>query len=111
MESYAVTWREADGATYSGRLELTHRYVRLEGGNSTSGGARHVAYRDIVRIGMARSARERIDGRPTLLLERETSDALLVAAVGQPGALAEIAERLAPLVGGRPQWSPASAAS
>jgi hypothetical protein len=111
MESYAVTWREADGATYSGRLELTARYVRLEGGNSIAGGARHVAYRDIVRLGMARRADERVDGRPTLVLERETGDALLLAGVGQPGALAEIAERLAPLVGGRPAWSAAAAAS
>jgi hypothetical protein len=96
--SYAITWREANGLQYSGRLELKPEYLRLEGGNSTTGGARHVPYGEIATVGMARRSADRIDGRQTLVVERRDGTAMLFAAVGQPGALAELAERLAGLV-------------
>jgi hypothetical protein len=99
--TYAITWREDNGLQYSGRLELTPEYVRLEGGNSTSSGARHVPYVDIAAVSMARRTADRVDGRQTLLVERRDGGALLVAAVGQPGALAELAERLAALAPAR----------
>ncbi|MGZ8693879.1 MAG: hypothetical protein ACXWYS_00375 [Gaiellaceae bacterium] len=92
--TYAITWRESNGLQYSGRLELTPEYVRLEGGTTATGGARHVPYDDIASVAMARSASDRIDGRQTLMLERRHGAKLLVATVGQPGALAELAERL-----------------
>jgi hypothetical protein len=95
QSTYAITWREASGLQYSGRLEFAPNYVRLEGGDSTSGGARHVPYDEISSISMARTAADRIDGRQTLVVERRGGGALLLAAVGQLGALAELAERLA----------------
>lgn len=94
QSTYAITWREATGMQYSGRLELKAGYLRLEGGNSTTGGARHVPYADVAAIGMARRDSERIDGRQTLLIERREGGLLRIAAVGQPGVLAEVAEQL-----------------
>ena len=44
---------------------------------------------------MARRDSERIDGRQTLLIERRNGGIIRVAAVGQPGALGEVAEQLA----------------
>jgi hypothetical protein len=109
--TYAITWREANGVQYSGQLELTPEYVRLEGGNGTSGGARHVPYADIAAVGMGRRPTDRIDGRQTLVLERRDGGALLLAAVGQPGALAELAERLVKLTpAGVPAQNGAAAA-
>ena len=70
-------------------------YARLEGGDSMSGGARHVPYGEIASVSMARQSADRIDGRQTLVVERRGCGSLLVAAVGQLGALAELAERLA----------------
>jgi hypothetical protein len=101
QSTYAITWREANGLQYSGRLELMPEYVRLEGGNLTNGGARHVPYVDIVGVSMGRRAADRIDGRQTLVVERREGGSLLVAAVGQPGALAELAERLGALTPAR----------
>lgn len=95
QSSYAITWREATGAQYSGILELKTGYLRLEGGNSTNGGARHVPYSELEAIGMARQDSERIDGRQTLLIERRNGGILRIAAIGAPGALAEVAEQLA----------------
>ena len=40
---------------------------------------------------------ERIDGRPSLMLEPRTGDTLAIASVAQSGVIAEIAERLAAL--------------
>ncbi|HEU5213536.1 MAG TPA: hypothetical protein VFU10_12260 [Gaiellaceae bacterium] len=93
--SYAITWREACGLQYSGRLELEPDHIRLEGGTSAAGGARHVPYSDIGRVRMARAGAERLDERQTLIVERVEGDDLRIAAVGEPGALTEIAERLA----------------
>jgi hypothetical protein len=92
--TYAITWREAGGLQYSGRLELRTDYIRLEGGSPASGGARHVPYADIAGVRMARGP-ERLGERQTLVVERREGDSLRIAAIGEPGALAEIAERLA----------------
>jgi hypothetical protein len=66
-----------------------------------------VPYGDIAAVSMGRRAAERIDGRQTLVVERREGGSLLIAAVGQPGALAELAERLAALTPAR--YAPAAA--
>jgi hypothetical protein len=104
--TYAVAWRDGDGPTHVGKLELLHDGIHLEGGSA--GGrlfAATVRYRDLAGIGMARPGRaERLNGRPTLVLERAGRHMLRIASVEGLGATAEIFARVAGLV-------PASAAA
>jgi hypothetical protein len=93
QSTYAITWRGTNGLKHSGRLDLGPLFVRLDGW----GAALRLPYAEIARVRMGRSSAERIDGRQTLVVERHGGAALLVAAVGQPGALAELAECLAGL--------------
>ena len=96
-ESYAAIWVEPGGDLARGKATLHGAGVRLEG--STAEGLRSVceiAYGEIegVRVGRARG--ERLNGRPTLLLERTSAPPLFLDVLG-PGMLFELADVLAAL--------------
>jgi hypothetical protein len=90
-QTYAVTWQDAEAAPRSGKLELRPAGVSLEG--STNGSTLLVPYEDLVGINMA-PVRDRLGGRPTLVLER-LGGKLRIASVVQPGIVSELAERVA----------------
>jgi len=95
--SYGVVWRDGHKPLARGKLELLPRAIRLDGMSGSEPASREISYDYLSEIRIGRSATERIDGRPSLMLEPRTGDAVAIASVAQSGVLAEIAERLAAL--------------
>lgn len=91
--SYAVVWREGEQELHSGKLELRSTQLLLEGGN---GGLRtlELPYAELTAVHVGRRPEERLDGRPTLVLERQGADPVRLSSVAQPGIVSELAERL-----------------
>ena len=89
MGSYAVVWREEEGPLRIGRLELQPDRVLLDGGLVC-----RLPYSEIEEARVGRCPRERIAGRPTLLVRLRSGPGVAIATIGAPGALAELAERL-----------------
>jgi hypothetical protein len=94
MTSYGVVWEEGS-TVQAGKLELDPLAVRLEG-LDTEGRSRvqQLAYCDLASVRVARKLDERLEGRPTLILERLAGGPVRVASVAQAGVLSEIAEQL-----------------
>jgi hypothetical protein len=91
--SYGVVWREGAGAPITGKLELLPRVMRFEGRD----GSREVPYEDLEAVRVGRSASDRINGDPTVVVERRQNDPITLATVAQPSLVGEIAERIADL--------------
>jgi hypothetical protein len=97
MQSYGVVWREDRLPTASGKLELLPQAMRFEGVAGGRPTTRELAYDSLAAVRVGRSPTERVDGRPSLVLERRSGFPISIASVGQSGVVAEIAERLAAL--------------
>jgi hypothetical protein len=95
--TYGVVWKEGAKPLARGRLELLSRAVRLDGMSGSEPETREIAYDNLSEIRVGRSTEDRIDGRPTLVLESRFGETLTIASVAQAGVIAEIAERLAGL--------------
>jgi hypothetical protein len=95
--SYGVVWKEGAKPLARGKLELLSRAIRLEGMTGSEPTTREIAYDYLTEVRIGRSADERIDGHPSLVLEPRTGESLAIASVAQSGVVAEIAERLAAL--------------
>jgi hypothetical protein len=95
--SYAVTWAQPDGSVLSGRLELDTELLRLHGQTGTEPVDHEVLYRDVAGYRMARGTGERLNGRPTLILELSSGGSIRLASVAQYGIVSELASRLASL--------------
>jgi hypothetical protein len=92
--TYAVTWEEPDGSARSGRLELGARALTLEGRNSGLAVTRSFPYAEVRAFRVANRNGERLQGRPTLILELRSGGRLRIAGVVQPGIVSELASRL-----------------
>ncbi len=92
--SYAVVWREGDEPTASGRLEVGTRSVVLDGAVKGDPVSREIRFDDLLTVRVGRSEADRLDGQPSLVLERRTGTPIRVASVAQPGIVAELAQRL-----------------
>ena len=97
MDSYGVVWQENGREPVPGKLELDCDRLRLEGRDCDHVTVCILVYRDLATIRVIRDLGGRLDGRPTLLLERSNGDALRIASLTQAGIVSEIAERLAKL--------------
>jgi hypothetical protein len=95
--SYGVVWRDGHKPLARGKLELLPRAIRLEGMAGSEPASREIAYDNLSEIRIGRLADERIDGRPSLMLEPRSGDSIAIASVAQAGVIAEIAERLTAL--------------
>jgi hypothetical protein len=95
--TYGVVWKEGAKPLARGRLELLPRFVRLDGIAGSEPASREIAYENLSEIRIGRSAEDRIDGHPTLVLAPRVGDTLSIASIAQAGVIAEIAERLAAL--------------
>jgi len=95
-KSYGVVWREDMLPLATGKLELLPRGLRLEGLAGQHAAAREIAYEGLVGVRVGRAA-DRIDGRPTVILERRTGLPITIATVPQSSLVGEIAERLTAL--------------
>jgi hypothetical protein len=92
--SYAVSWRDGAGPPHPGKLELRPDGIRLETGGR-NGRLRVLAlrYDGVSALRMAQG-RERLAGRPTILLERGGRTAVAISAVSGVGTLLEMADRI-----------------
>ena len=97
--TYAVTWEEPEGTRRSGRLELGADALHLDGSNGDGAASTKLPYANVSRFRLARSGAERLQGRPTLLLELRGGQVLKIAGVSQPGIVAELSDRLGVLAG------------
>jgi hypothetical protein len=88
--SYGVVWREGTEPLSSGKLELRPRAIRLEGLDRSS----EILYEGLASVRVGRSAGDRIDGRPSLVLERRTGEPISIATVAQPSLLGEIVDQV-----------------
>jgi hypothetical protein len=95
--TYAVSWEEPDGSPGSGRLELGTDALLLEGGNGGSAVRRAFPYRNMSGLRVARAADERLQDRPTLIVDLDGGRTLRIAGVAQPGIVSELASRLSVL--------------
>jgi hypothetical protein len=95
--SYGVVWREGERPLARGKLELLPRAVRLDGMVGSEPTTSEIPYDYLSEIRIGRTAEDRIDGRPSLVLAPRTGERFTIASVAQAGVLAEIAERLAAL--------------
>jgi hypothetical protein len=96
--TYAVKWREPDGQTYLGRLALGPRTLRLEG-REPHGPAvdRQIGYDEVHGLRIGSYGSDRLDGRPTLVVERADGQYLVAGAGMGAGIVPELVDRLADL--------------
>jgi hypothetical protein len=91
--TYGVVWREGEGPIFVGKLELLPRALRLEGRDAS----KSIPYDRIVGVRVGRAAAERLDNRPSVVVEPRGGTAVTIATVAQSSLVGEIAERLAEL--------------
>ena len=96
MESYAVLWSEPEHGVQAGKLELERNALRFEGarGPSRIPFIHRIFYEDIESVHVGRGVRERLGGRPALVLELAVGGPLRIGSINGPGILTELAERL-----------------
>jgi hypothetical protein len=92
---YAVVWRTDNGATSSGRLELGENDLVLNGATAPEG--LRIPLADLSSVEIGRAPGDRVNGEKSLVLERNSCERVLVAALGGVGLLGEINELLARL--------------
>jgi len=93
---YPAVWGLGEGAIVAGEVELGDAGLRLDGRSQTGRSERSASYRQIRQVRVARSAQERLNGRPTLLLDLAEGQTLAIMPLGM-GLMAEMAELLADL--------------
>jgi len=96
--SYAVKWREPDGHVFLGKLQFEPQALVLEGRNRGAGIVRRtIDFVELRSFRLGQSADERLDGQPTLVVERPAGDVLVTSTVVHAGVLQEVADRLSEL--------------
>jgi len=93
QRTYGVVWREGASKRATGKLELLASGVRLEGREDS----RDIPYADLSGVHVGRRPEERIDGRPSIVLERFGRPPVTITSVAEASLVREIAERLAAL--------------
>ena len=99
VTSYAVTWKQGDDASRSGRLELTPGGLAFEGSGATGVAEESIQFGDLLDVRVGRSASDRLSGRQTLVLEPRSGQPIRIASVVHPGIISELAEHLASQLG------------
>jgi hypothetical protein len=96
-ESYAAIWREPGGAIAHGKAVLSPQALRLDGVAADGRlSRREIAYTEVDGVRIGRGPGERLNGRPTLVLERVSAPPLQLDVLGA-GTLFELADLLAAL--------------
>jgi hypothetical protein len=95
VSSYAAIWAEAENAPASGCVALADEGLTLTGGQAVPvGEARLVRYADVLGVEIVRDRSLRLNGYPTLRIERRGAPPLRVSTIGL-GVLGELNELLA----------------
>jgi hypothetical protein len=96
-ESYAAIWREPGGAIAHGKAVLSPQALRLDGVAADGQlSRREIPYTEIEGVRIGRGHDERLNSRPTLVLERVSAPPLQLDVLGA-GMLFELADLLAAL--------------
>lgn len=95
-ESYAAIWREVGGQIAHGKVVLDRDLLRLEGSSGEGLSRREIRYTEIRGVRVGREPGERLNSRPTLVLERTSAPPLQLDVLGT-GMLFELADVLAAL--------------
>jgi hypothetical protein len=97
VDSYGVVWQQNNRPPVAGKLELGSARVRLEGRGCGEIAVYDLSFRELIGVRVRRESCDRLDGKPTLLLEGSNGDTLRIASLTRAGIVAEIAERLVAL--------------
>ena len=92
--SYGVVWRVGEEPLARGKLELLPRVLRLDGVTGEEHVALEIPYDDLDGLHVGRSPSERLNGHPTLVLDRLNAEPFVIASVALQGVVAELAVRL-----------------
>jgi hypothetical protein len=101
-KSYGVVWKSGEGPLVVGRLGIGPLALELEGLVEGEERREHVEFESLAGARVGRGPGERIDGRPTVVLDRRSAPTLFVSTVVQPSLVGEIVEGLAALQLGTP---------
>jgi hypothetical protein len=93
--TYGIVWREGESPLARGKLELLPLSVRLDGLAGSEPVALEIPHADLDIVRTGRAAGDRLNGHPTLVLERHDAEPVAIAAVTQAGIVAELTEHLA----------------
>ncbi len=91
--SYAAIWAEADGPAAAGSVALVDVGMNLSGGGAPGIGETLVPYADVLAVEVVRDPTLRLNGCPTLRIERRGAPPLRVSTIGL-GVLGELNELL-----------------
>ena len=97
--SYGVVWQTADELVATGKLTLERDWIELNGRRRDDHLAvQRIAYGEVVGVRIAHAPDERMNGGPTLILDRHSAAPVRIGTLG-PGLLGELADLLARLSG------------
>jgi hypothetical protein len=95
MSSYAVLWSEPLRDVEAGKLELEPGSLRFEGSRGPRGRRVHrVYYDDIDGVRIGHRPRERLHGRPALVIDLAEGGPLRIGSVDGVGTVSELADEL-----------------
>jgi hypothetical protein len=104
MRTYAVTWHEHGRPVFAGKLEVLPHHLSFEGAGPDGHAVAHeLPYRCIASLRVGRVPEDLGEGRQALVIERVGDQSIAIASVSGLGLLAELAERLEPLVSTVPE--------
>lgn len=98
--TYGVVWREGEAPLCRGRLELLPDALLLDGVSGAAPAVREIDYKELSKVRVGRAKADRLDGRPTLVLDLVSGERVVIASVAQSGIAAELADRLASATSG-----------
>lgn len=95
---YAVVWREGDAPVNAGKLELGGSGLSLHGSRANGALARRrIRYDELVQVRIGRSPSDRINGDPSVILDRRVGPPIVIGAVRGLGVVFELGDLLAEL--------------
>jgi hypothetical protein len=89
--TYAVVWREGAGPVARGRLELLTDTLELDGLAGLDHVTLELDFDELRGVRVGRSRAERLNGHPTLVLDRADAEPIVIASVALQGVVAELA--------------------
>lgn len=92
-DRYAALWWENGSAPLAGLLQVGPTALRFEGRSTDRQALRRIGFDEIRSLHLARGARERVLGRPVIVLDIGRRDAIRIA-TPEPGALHELLDAL-----------------
>jgi hypothetical protein len=93
--TYAIVWRENEGLSYSGRLELGANGILLSGSGAGRESHRELRYDGLTSLALERRSLARHTSQPTLVLVTRGDDRIAIGSLEGLGALHELAENVA----------------